>query len=194
MRQGIWLEFITLAWNVAGALVILVAAYRANSIALAGFGLDSLIEIAASIVVIWNLTGAHTMHEKKAMRLISLAFWVLVFYVAIQSVRALYLQLRPAISIPGVLWLIATFLLMLTLAAAKHRVGNKLNNAVLLTEAKVTLVDAYLAASVLLGVTLNAILGWWWADPIAGLVLVFYGIKEGRHAWQESKRSCFSSP
>jgi divalent metal cation (Fe/Co/Zn/Cd) transporter len=76
---------------------------------------------------------------------------------------------------------------MLSLAYGKHRVGNKIQNAVLLTEGKVTLVDAYLAGAVLIGITLNAALGWWWADPLAGLVIVYYGIKELHHAWTEAK-------
>lgn len=84
------------------------------------------------------------------------------------------------------MWLAVTFAAMLGLAAGKHRVGSKLNNQVLKTEARVTLVDACLAGSVLLGLVLNSLFGWWWADPLAGVVIVFYGILEGCHAWKEA--------
>ncbi len=94
----------------------------------------------------------------------------------------------------GIAWLIVTLVAMLALAAGKNRTGNELNNAVLKTEARVTLVDAYLARSVLIGLVLNAKFGWWWADPVAGLVIVFYGIKEGRHAWIEASSVPQSNP
>lgn len=83
------------------------------------------------------------------------------------------------------MWLALTFAVMMILAIGKHRIGTRLGNPVLLTEGRVTRVDAYLAASVLVGLVFNAILGWWWADPLAGLVIVVYGFKEGLHAWKE---------
>jgi divalent metal cation (Fe/Co/Zn/Cd) transporter len=92
---------------------------------------------------------------------------------------------HPGASVSGIVWLAATLVAMLLLARGKLITGRQLGNAVLSTEARVTLIDAALAAAVLVGLVLNAALGWWWADPLAGLVIVYYGIKEGRHAWQD---------
>jgi len=185
LRRGLALEYSTLAWNVVGVVVVIYAALKAHSVALAGFGLDSLIEIGASTVVVWELTGAGKDREKKALRLIGGAFFVLALYILVQSVRSLYLQVKPDTSVLGIVWLLFTFAVMVALAQGKRVTGTKLNNPVLLTEGRVTMVDAFLAASVLVGLILNAALGWWWADPLAGLVIVFYGFKEGRHAWAE---------
>jgi divalent metal cation (Fe/Co/Zn/Cd) transporter len=176
----------TLGWNVVGTVVVILSGLQANSVALLGFGLDSLIEIGASTVVIWQLTGVEQKREQQGLRLIGTAFFVLATYVLIQSLTTLLTQARPHQSSIGIGWLIATFLVMLALASGKARAGAKLNNPVLKTEARVTLVDAYLAGSVLVGLLLNTLLGWWWADPVAGLVIVFYGFKEGWHAWVES--------
>lgn len=104
-----------------------------------------------------------------------------------QSIRALSLGLHPDSSPLGIAWLAITFVMMVGLARGKSRVGAKLKNPVIVAEAQVTMVDAYLAAAVLVGIGLNATLGWWWADPVAGLVIVFYGLREGRHAWVEAR-------
>lgn len=187
LRRGLNLESITLIWNVVGVAVVIFAAWKAHSVALAGFGLDSLIEIGASTVVIWELTGIGKDREKKALRLIGGAFFALAVYILAQSARTLTLHTRPDTSALGMAWLVVTFAVMVALAQGKRITGTQLNNPVLVTEGRVTMVDAYLAGSVLVGLALNALSGWWWADPLAGLVIVFYGFKEGRHAWQESK-------
>jgi divalent metal cation (Fe/Co/Zn/Cd) transporter len=155
-------------------------------VALAGFGIDSLIEIFASVVVVWQLRGGGKQRERLALRLIGIAFLALALFVLVQSVRTFLTQAHPFTSPLGMVWLAATVAAMLLLAWGKHRTGKQLDNPVLLTESRVTLVDAYLAASVLVGLALNALLGWWWADPLAGLVIVYYGIREGLHACRES--------
>ncbi len=185
LRRGLRLEYLTLLWNIVGSVIVIATAISADSVALAGFGLDSLIEIGASMVVIWQLNG-HNNRERLALRFISFAFFALAIYVVAQSSFALWFHVHPTTSLLGIIWLALTFVVMLVLAAAKHSTGSKLNNQVLKTEAKVTLVDAYLAVSVLLGLILNTFFGWWWADPLAGFVIVFYGYIEGRHAWSES--------
>lgn len=187
LRRGLALEYMTLGWNVVGVAVVLFAALKAHSVALAGFGLDSLIEIGASTVVVWELTGAGKNREKTALRVIGSAFFALALYILVQSARTLYLQVKPEFSPLGIAWLAVTFAVMVALAQGKRITGLKLDNAVLLTEGRVTMIDAYLAATVLLGLVLNSAFGWWWADPLAGLVIVFYGFKEGRHAWAESR-------
>lgn len=186
LYQGLVLEYLTLGWNVIGAVVALASGIQANSTALVGFALDSLIEIGASTIVIWQLSGVNLDREQQALRLIGTTFFMLATYVLVESSNTLLTHARPSNSNVGIIWLIATFLIMLMLAIGKGRLGGKLDNPVLRTEARVTLVDAYLAGSVLIGLLLNTLFGWWWADPVAGLVIVFYGFKEGWHAWVES--------
>ena len=185
-RRGLLLEYATLGWNVVGTVVVVAAAITTGSVALAGFGLDSLIEIFASVVVVWQLTGAGKDREQKAMRLIAVAFIALAIYVLVQSVRSLLMQAHPETSIVGIGWLLATFVAMLLLAWGKKLAGEQLGNPVLATEAHVTLIDAYLAGAVLVGLLLNALFGWWWADPLAGLVIVYYGAREGSEAWRHA--------
>jgi divalent metal cation (Fe/Co/Zn/Cd) transporter len=185
LRRGLLLEYVTLGWNVVGTVVVVWAAIAANSVALAGFGLDSLIEIVASVVVVWQLTNAGRDREKIALRIIGIAFLALALYVLVQSAVTLVSRSHPNPSPAGIAWLVATMVAMLWLSFAKRRTGLELNNSILVTEAKVTLVDAYLAAAVLCGLVVNAIIGWWWADPLAGLVIVYYGFAEGAHTLRE---------
>ena len=182
LRRGLMLEYITLGWNVVGVVVLAVAALAAHSVALAGFGLDSLIEIGASTVVVWQLTDTGGTRERTAMRLIGGGFLAIAVYIALQAAYLLATGGRPAPSFLGIGWTAITCAVMLALAFGKARTGAALNNPVLKTEGRVTLVDAYLAGSVLLGLVLNAAAGWWWADPLAGFVIVFYGLKEGWEA------------
>ena len=186
LQRGLWLEYATLAWNVVGAAVVLLAAFRARSVALAGFGLDSLIEIFASVIVVWQLKGVGQGRERTALRLIGGAFLLLALYILAQSAWALAARTHPLPSPLGLLWLGATFIVMLLLARGKLVVGRALGNALLRTEARVTLIDAALAGAVLVGVGLNTLFGWWWADPLAALVIVYYGLKEGREAWRHA--------
>jgi divalent metal cation (Fe/Co/Zn/Cd) transporter len=188
LRRGLLLEYATLAWNVVGTVVIVAAAIKARSVALAGFGLDSLIEIFASMIVVWQLRGTHEHRERTALRCIAAAFLALAVYVLVQSSYTLATGARPVPSISGMVWLALTVAVMLLLAAGKQITGRQLGNPVLMTEARVTLVDAYLAAAVLVGVGLNGALGWWWADPVSGLVIVYYGFREAHEAWHHASQ------
>jgi divalent metal cation (Fe/Co/Zn/Cd) transporter len=183
LRRGLWLEYVTLLWNVVGSTVVILAAIRSGSVALAGFGLDSFIEILASVVVVWQLKGVGRDRERVALKLIGTAFLLLAIYILAQSVWALWANAHPETSPLGITWLVATLAAMLLLAWGKLVTGRKLGNPVLIAEARVTLIDAALAGAVLLGVGLNALFGWWWADPLAGLVIVYYGLRESRAAW-----------
>ena len=182
LRRGFVLEGITLAWNVVGVVVLAAAAVLARSVALGGFGLDSLIEIGASTVVIWELSGAGEERQRRALRIIGIAFLSLACYLAIQSTAVLVARYHPHHSPLGISWTAVTALVMLALAAGKENTGRKLGNPVLRTEGRVTLVDALLATAVLIGLLLNALIGWWWADPLAGYVILAYGVREGRAA------------
>lgn len=186
LRRGLLLEYITLGWNVVGVVIVVIAAYLAHSVALAGFGLDSLIEIFASIVVVWQLTGANMHRERLALRLIGIAFIALVIYIIAQLLYTSLTGTHATTSIGGIVWIAVTFIVMLLLAFGKRITGQQLQNDVLLTEGRVTLVDAYLAGAVLVGLILNALFGWWWADPLASLVIVYYGIREAIHALREN--------
>jgi divalent metal cation (Fe/Co/Zn/Cd) transporter len=187
LNEGLLLEYATLSWNVVTVGLLFVLATRTSSVAIPGFGLDSFIEIGASTVVVWQLRQQNHSHQRKALRIISVLFAGLACYIGLMAGISLIRHSHPHVSMLGIVWLFLTLLAMLALAAAKQRVGRKMQNAVLLTEPRVTLVDAYLAGSVLIGLLLNRFLGWWWADAVAGLVIVFYGIRESVHAWEESK-------
>jgi divalent metal cation (Fe/Co/Zn/Cd) transporter len=183
LGQGLWLEYATLGWNVAGTGIVIWAAWRARSVGLAGFGLDSLIEIFASVVVVWQLKGHNQDREALAMKLIGAAFFTLAFYLISQLAVSLILGLHAQPSSFGAIWLTATCAVMLLLAKGKQAVGRRLGSPVLIAEARVTLIDAALAFAVLLGVSLNTVLGWWWADPLSGLIVLYYAFQEGRAAW-----------
>ena len=193
LRHGLWLEYITLGWNVLGVIILAVAAWSAKSVALAGFGLDSFVEILASIVVVWELQNINAKRQRRALKLIGALFVILATYIAVQSVVVLATRYHPQHSGLGIIWTAMTCAVMLALAYGKSRTGRALNNPVLQTEGRVTLVDAYLAAAVLIGLTLNAAFGWWWADPLAGLVIVFYGLKEGMGALHQKNKDSVES-
>lgn len=185
LKRGLALEYTTLGWNVVGVVILAIAAVSARSVALAGFGLDSLVEIGASTVVIWELADTDQERQHRALRLIGAAFTALALYLLVQSTLVLALGYHPKHSVLGIAWTAATAAAMFALAAGKARTGTALNNPVLTTEGKVTLVDAILATAVLAGLVLNAGLGWWWADPLTGYVLVYYAAREARHIFTE---------
>lgn len=180
LRRGFALEGVTLAWNVVGIVVLVVAVLGTRSVALAGFGLDSLIEIGASTVVLWELSGTGEARQRRALRLIGVAFVVLAAYLTVQSTVALALGHRPEQGVLGIVWTATTAVVMFALAAGKARTGAALDNPVLVTEGRVTFVDGLLATAVLAGITLDTTLGWWWADPLAGYVIVIYAAREAR--------------
>jgi divalent metal cation (Fe/Co/Zn/Cd) transporter len=172
--RGFTLEYVTLGWNVAGIIVLAFAAVAARSVALAGFGLDSLIEIGASTVVIWELSGTGEDRQRRGLRLIGYAFTGLAVYLLVQSTVVLAAGYRPRHS------LAVTVVVMFALAAGKARTGRALGNPVLRAEGRVTMVDGILAAAVLAGLVLNAAAGCWQADPAAGYVLVYFAAREVR--------------
>jgi len=180
-RRGLRLEYATLAWNVVEIGFLIAAAIAASSVALAGFALDSFIEIFASMVVVRQLKGVASPHgDLLALRSIGIAFFMLALFIVVQSVVTLALGVRPDSSSLGIGWLAATSVVMFGLAAGKSRTGRLLGNPVLSAEAKVTVIDGALAAGILVGLVLNAAIGWWWADIAAGAILVAYGLREGR--------------
>lgn len=180
LRSAYRLEAATLTWNVVGTVVLVLAAAGASSVALLGFALDSLLEIAASSIVIWELAAGDQRRQARALRLLGLAFAVLAAYLLVQSVTALAASHRPGSSALGIVWTALTAAAMFSLAWAKHRVGTALANPVVIAEGRVTLVDALLASAVVIGLALNAAAGLWWADTAIGLVIAFYAAREAR--------------
>ncbi|MCM3884824.1 cation transporter [Frankia sp. R82] len=180
LRRGFALEYATLGWNVVAVAVLAVAAIAARSVALAGFGLDSLIEIGASTVVLWELSGTGEQRQRRALRMIGVGFALLALYLLVASTWVLAAGFHPRHSPLGIAWTAVTAAVMVTLAAGKARTGAALDNPVLTTEGRVTLIDGLLAAAVLLGLVLNTAAGLWWADPAAGYVLVYYAAREAK--------------
>lgn len=180
LRRGRQLEVMTLGWNVIGVIVLAYAAIAARSVALAGFGVDSVIEIGASTVVLWELADVAQNRRRRALRMIGLAFVALSIYLAVQSTVILVVGFRPHHSPLGITWTAVTALVMFALAAGKAKIGRALDNPVLSAEGRVTMIDGILAGAVLLGLVLNAFAGWWWADPLAGYVILYYAVREAR--------------
>lgn len=178
LRRAFALEWVTLGWNVAGVFVLGVAAWRARSVALTGFGLDSLIEIGASFVVLWELSGTHEARTQRALTMIRYAFLLVAAYLLIQGALALVSHHHASHSALGIFWTALTVGVMFTLAAVKATTGRALANPVVLAEGRVTFIDGVLAASILLGLALNALLNWWWSDPVAGFVVTYYALRE----------------
>lgn len=165
-----------------GVFVLAYGVVTARSVALAGFGLDSLIEIGASTVVLWELAGTDDERRHRAMRLIGLAFVALALYLGIQSTVVLVMRFHPHHSVLGIAWTALTAAVMFALAHGKSRTGAALGNPVLIAEGRITLIDGILASAVFAGLVLNAWAGWWWADPLAGYVLLFYAVREARES------------
>ena len=180
LRRGVVLEVVTLAWNVIGVVVLAVAASASGSVALVGFGFDTLIEIGASTVVVWELMGSAPNRRVVALRLIGWAFACLAAYLTVQSVWALATQHHASRAALGIVWTAVTAGVMFALAAGKARTGARLDYPVLRTEGRVTFIDGVLACVVLGGLVIDDRWAWWWADPAVGLVVAGYAARE---AW-----------
>jgi divalent metal cation (Fe/Co/Zn/Cd) transporter len=176
-----------IAYHFVEFAVALVAGVTAGSIALIGFGADSLIEALAGFVVLWLFTGARIgshSAERRAQQLIAASFFILAAYVGIESMRSLVGGDEPAASWVGIGLAAFTTLTMPLLAFVKRRVGNKLHSAATVKEAAQTQLCAYLSVALLVGLLANALEGWWWADPAAALVIAAVAIREGVESWR----------
>jgi divalent metal cation (Fe/Co/Zn/Cd) transporter len=183
-RRGFWLEYASMAWMTAEAAVALAAGVAASSIALVGFGLDSVIEFFAAAIVVWQLRGEGEDRETKAVRLIGVTFFALAAYLIVEGIRDLVAQARPGQSVAGITVSAAALVVMPLLAMAKRRTGRALRNQTLVADAAESALCAFTSGAALLGVGLNSWLGWWWADPAAGLAIAALAIWEGVEAWE----------
>jgi divalent metal cation (Fe/Co/Zn/Cd) transporter len=180
------LAWLGLAWHGIEAGIAIGAGIAASSIALIGFGADSLIEMLAGFVVLWRFGGANgesNEREHPAHRLIAVTFWLIAAYVAVEAIRTLAGGDHPEVSYVGIGLSVVTLLTMPPLAAAKGRVAKALHSAAVGSEGRQNMLCAYLSAALLLGLGANALFGWWWADPIAALVVAAVAVNEGREAW-----------
>jgi divalent metal cation (Fe/Co/Zn/Cd) transporter len=195
VSRGIALEYLTIGWNVLECLIAVAAGLIAGSVALVGFGFDSAIESMSGGVLLWRLHAERRGHhvetlERRALRLVGVSFLVLAAYVAFDSAKTLWTREHPEHSAVGIVLGIISLIVMPLLARAKRRTAGYLNSAALEADSKQTSLCAYLSAILLGGLFLNAVLGWWWADPIAGLVMVPIIIKEGIEGLQGKECTC----
>lgn len=191
MQRALRLEYFTVGWNVLEGIVAIGAGALAGSIALVGFGIDSYLEVASAGVLIWRLRKHgregedEDAAEKKAILFVGITFFALALYVTYESSRKLIVVEPPAESFVGIAVATLSLIVMPILAWRKKQVAREIGSRALEADATETFVCSYLSFTLLLGLGLNAWLGWWWADPVAGLVMVFFVVREGWEAIEE---------
>jgi hypothetical protein len=184
VRHGRKLEYFTIAWNTLEGLVAVIAGAMAGSISLVGFGIDSFIEVASGSVLLWRMSVDSDVHrretnEKRALRFVGACFLFLAVYIAYDSILDLWSKRSPEQSISGIVLACVSLVVMPLLSRAKRRVGRAMGSAAMHADAKQTEFCTYLSAILLVGLMLNAFLGWWWSDPLAALIMVPIITKEG---------------
>jgi divalent metal cation (Fe/Co/Zn/Cd) transporter len=194
MRRARLLAWGGNAWHVVEFAIAVGAGVAAGSIALIGFGLDSLVEVAAGTVIVWLFTGRRIgdseRAERRAQQLIAVSFFVLAAYIAFEAARDLIGGDHPQASWIGIGLAAFTAPTMPLLARAKRRVGHRLGSSATVSESAQNLVCAYLSVALLIGLGANALFGWWWADPLAALVIAGVAVREGRASWRGNACSC----
>lgn len=175
----------TISYNVIEAVVAVTAGTIASSTALVGFGLDSVVEVASAVAVAWQFSTAdHERREGAALRVVAVSFFALAGYVGVESARALAGAERAEHSAVGLALAAASLVIMPVLSAAQRRAGRELGSRSAVADAKQTLLCTYLSAVLLVGLAVNSLFGWWWADPAAALVIATVAVREGREAWR----------
>jgi divalent metal cation (Fe/Co/Zn/Cd) transporter len=196
VRRARTLAWLGLGWHLVEAAVAIAAGAVAGSIALVGFGVDSLIEAAAGVVVLWLMAGrrsASRAAERRAQQLIAASFVVLAGYIGFEAVRDLAGGHHPDVSWVGVGLSLVTLATMPPLAIAKRRVAERLGSSATASESRQTMLCAYLSAALLAGLLANAVAGWWWADPVVALVIAAVALREARDAWRGEACGCCAS-
>lgn len=183
-RRGRLLEYFTLGWNVVEAAVAIAAGAAADSIALVGFGADSVIESLSGLALLWRLQSHENdeRRERLALRLVGIGFLILAAWVAVDAVGSLIRREPPDTSYTGIVVAVLSLIIMPLLAHAKRRVAARLDSAALVADSRQTDLCAYLSAILLAGLALNAAFGWWWADPLAALCMTPIIFREGTQA------------
>ena len=198
VRRGLRLEYLTVAWNSAEAVIAVASGLIAGSIALVGFGLDSVIEVSSGAILLWRLHSDRDQHrreqvERRALKLVAISFFALAAYVAGDSVKTLWVKDAPESSLVGIVLAAVSLVVMPLLARAKRRVAATIASRALHADSRQTDLCAYLSAVLLGGLVLNAMLGWWWADPVAGLLMTPIIVNEGREALRGETCACSGS-
>jgi len=197
-RAALRLEYGTIGWNVGEAVLTITLGAVASSLALIGFGTVSIIEVFASGVVVWHLRPGHTASSPartaRAHRLVAIAFAALAVVLTFASVRELVTGRRPDESPWGIAYLAITALVMFGLALAKRRIAVRLDSTPLRSEASMTFLDGMLSTATMLGLLLNAVAGWWWADPTAALLVGMAAALQARENWTEAAKSSGVAP
>lgn len=184
-RRIRWFVTITISYNIIEAMVALTEGARVSSAALIGFGLDSVIEVSSAAAVAWQFAGRDPeAREKKALRVIALSFFAVATYVAVDSVRSLLGAVEAQHSTIGIVVTAVSLVIMPVLSYGQRRAGRELGSLTAVADSKQTLLCSYLSAVVLGGLVLNSVFGWFWADPVAGLVIAAIAVKEGLGAWR----------
>jgi divalent metal cation (Fe/Co/Zn/Cd) transporter len=191
LRRGVALEGVTVGYNALEGVIAIAAGLAAGSVALTGFGIDSVIEVTSGVVVWWRLRaelGSSQLGpavEARAARWAGALLLGLALYLVIESGRRLVTEDRPSESVVGIVLMVLSLIVMPLLAGAKLRTARALGSQALRADAHETIVCAWLSFTTLLGLALNATLGWWWADPLAAVVMVPLIVREGLEAWRE---------
>jgi divalent metal cation (Fe/Co/Zn/Cd) transporter len=187
VQRGKRLEYFTIAYNSLEGLIAVVAGIIAGSIALVGFGFDSFIEVTSGAILLWRLyadvdESRRERVEAISLRIVGICFLALAAYVSYDSIKSLVRREAPSESIPGIILAIGSLIVMPLLVRAKRKVARSINSGALMADAQQTAVCTYLSAILLGGLVLNAVFGWWWADPVAALIMIPIIIKEGIEA------------
>jgi divalent metal cation (Fe/Co/Zn/Cd) transporter len=193
-RRAQLLAGASVAYNAIEAVVAIAAGVVAGSVALVGFGLDSVVEVSSGLIVLWQFR--HPLpesRERTALRLMAVAFFALAAYVGVESARALVEGRDPDSSALGIGIAVASIVVMPALSWAQRRTGRRLASAAVVADSTQTALCAYLSVVLLAGLVLDATLGWWWADPAAGLVIAAVAVREGLEAWRGEKCGCGAS-
>ena len=192
-RWAFGLVVATLLYNCAEAVISVLAGLEAESVALVGFGFDSMIEVSAGVVVLFHLmrrSDEDSVWEQRAAQFVGVTFILLALFVGFEAIRDLVAAEEPGVSYLGIGIAIASLVIMPTMSVAKHRLSHRINSRALEAESRETLVCSYLSAALLLGLGANALFGWWWADPIAALVIVAVILREGWEAFTRRELCC----
>jgi divalent metal cation (Fe/Co/Zn/Cd) transporter len=184
-RQVRWFVAATITYNIVEAIIAITAGLSASSTALIGFGLDSVIEVASAAAVAWQFSGAEPeARERTALKVIAVSFLALAAYVTVEAIRSLLGAESAEHSTVGIILAAVSLLVMPGLSYAQRRAGRELGSASAVADSKQTLLCTYLSGVLFIGLLLNSLLGWSWADPIVALVIAAVAVKEGREAWR----------
>jgi divalent metal cation (Fe/Co/Zn/Cd) transporter len=185
-QRGLRLAYFIIVWDLIEGMVAVTAGVLAGSIALLGFGIDSGIEVFAAAVVVWQLRSGTHAHQSPALRLIALSFFALAAYVSFNSLSDLLSQEKAEPSTIGIVLNIVALLVMVPVARMQRATGKELDNEVLVAQSQETWISNYLSISLLVGLGVNALLGWWWADPLVALLIAGVAAYSGVEAWREA--------